>query len=104
MATPSRRSFLSSLAAAGAALPFSALPSVALRASTPKGTGTGPQKILILGGTGFLGPHFVRAALQKGHTLTLFNRGKTNPQLFPGLEKLQGDREKGELSALAGRA
>jgi 2'-hydroxyisoflavone reductase len=62
-----------------------------------------PLHILVLGGTGFLGPHFVEAALAKGHTVTLFNRGKTNPHLFPDLEKLHGDRKTGDLSALEGR-
>ena len=63
----------------------------------------GGAHILILGGTGFLGPHFVRAALANSHTVTLFNRGKTNPELFKDLEQLRGDREKGELDALKGR-
>jgi len=58
--------------------------------------------ILILGGTGFLGPHTIRAALARGHRMTLFNRGKTNPHLFPELEKLIGDRD-GDLLALKGR-
>ncbi len=62
-----------------------------------------PLHILVLGGTGFLGPHFVEAALANGHTLTLFNRGKTNPHLFPTLEKLHGDRKTGDLKALEGR-
>ena len=61
------------------------------------------QTILILGGTGFLGPHVVDAARARGHTVTLFNRGKTRPGLFPDIEKLQGDRD-GHLEALAGRA
>ena len=85
-------------------------------ASTPKaGSGPGPAaeepkskplSILILGGTRFLGPALVEAAKTRGHTLTLFNRGKTNPGLFPDVEKLQGDRDptKGEgLKALEGR-
>lgn len=62
-----------------------------------------PLDILVLGGTGFLGPHFVEAALAKGHRVTLFNRGKTNPHLFPELEKLVGDRKTGDLKALEGR-
>jgi 2'-hydroxyisoflavone reductase len=62
-----------------------------------------PLHILVLGGTGFLGPHVVEAALANGHTVTLFNRGKTNPHLFPELEKLHGDRKTGDLSALEGR-
>lgn len=61
-----------------------------------------PKSILILGGTGFLGPHVVTAAQARGHTLTLFNRGKTHPGLFPSVEKLQGDRD-GKLDALKGR-
>ncbi len=63
-------------------------------------------RILILGGTGFLGPALVEAARPHGHELTLFNRGKTNPGLFPELEKLQGDRDpqKGDgIKALANR-
>jgi len=60
------------------------------------------QRILILGGTGFLGPKIVDAALESGHTVTLFNRGKTHPELFPELEKLRGDRDD-DLDALRGR-
>ena len=48
--------------------------------------------ILILGGTGFIGPSQVRYALDRGHDVTLFNRGKTNPGLFPKVRKLVGDR------------
>lgn len=61
-----------------------------------------PPSLLVLGGTGFLGPHVVEAALAEGWSVTLFNRGKTNPHLFPDLEKLRGDRD-GDLKALEGR-
>ncbi len=61
------------------------------------------KRILILGGTGFIGPHVVDAARARGHTVTLFNRGKTHPKLFPDVEKLQGDRD-GGLGALKDRA
>ena len=61
-----------------------------------------PLKILILGGTGFLGPHLVESARARGHGITLFNRGKTHPELFPDVEKLRGDRD-GKLDALQGR-
>ena len=61
-----------------------------------------PLRILILGGTNFIGPHQVRAAVARGHEVTLFNRGQTNPDLFPDLETLIGDRD-GDLEALAGR-
>src|SRR6185503_12395411 len=59
-------------------------------------------KILILGGTGFIGPYQVQYALDRGHTVTLFNRGRTNPQLFPTVEKLIGDRAT-DLKSLEGR-
>ncbi|MBZ4420333.1 NAD-dependent epimerase/dehydratase family protein [Myxococcus sp. RHSTA-1-4] len=65
-----------------------------------------PQNILILGGTSFLGPALVEFARSRGHTLTLFNRGKTNPGLFPDVEKLQGNRDPNKdngLKALEGR-
>jgi len=54
-----------------------------------------PLRILVLGGTGFIGPHMVRHALERGHTLTLFNRGKRNSDLFPNVETLIGDRDGG---------
>jgi 2'-hydroxyisoflavone reductase len=58
--------------------------------------------VLILGGTGFLGRYLVEAALGEGHRVTLFNRGLSEPELFPEVEKLEGDRD-GDLSALRGR-
>lgn len=61
------------------------------------------MKLLVLGGTRFVGPAIVEAALRRKFTVTLFNRGQTNPALFPELEKLRGDREKGDLAALKGR-
>lgn len=65
-----------------------------------------PQRILILGGTKFLGPALVEFARSRGHTVTLFNRGRTNPGLFPDVEKLQGNRDPDKdegLKALQGR-
>src|SRR6266851_9058099 len=62
---------------------------------SPPAKAAKPLRILILGGTGFIGPHEVHYALARGHRLTLFNRGKTNPTLFPDVEKLQGDRAVG---------
>jgi 2'-hydroxyisoflavone reductase len=64
---------------------------------------TRPLRILILGGTQFVGVHMTECALQRGHVVTLFNRGRTHPELFPQLEKLQGDRD-GQLGALEGRS
>ncbi|GGG87043.1 NAD-dependent epimerase/dehydratase family protein [Edaphobacter dinghuensis] len=66
-----------------------------------------PRKILVLGGTSFLGPAIVEAALIGGHEVTLFNRGRTHPELFPQLEKLRGFRALDErvqnLKSLEGR-
>jgi len=93
-----RREFLKSTAVAGFWLGVgSALPPVFAKAKT------GPEKrLLILGGTAFLGPEIVAAAREAGYTITLFNRGKTHPELFPDLEKLRGDRN-GDLESLKGR-
>jgi nucleoside-diphosphate-sugar epimerase len=59
------------------------------------------MRLLILGGTLFLGRHLTEAALARGHAVTLFNRGLHNTDLFPGVEKLRGDRD-GDLTALEG--
>lgn len=88
------------LGAAVAAAAFTPLTLAARR--QPDGKADKTMKLLILGGTGFLGPHIVRAAIERGHTMTLFNRGRSNPHLFPDLEKLRGDRG-GDLEALKGR-
>jgi len=60
-------------------------------------------KILIIGGTVFLGRHVTQALLSRGHEVTLFNRGHHNPLLFPSVEKLRGDRDK-NLSSLSCRS
>jgi 2'-hydroxyisoflavone reductase len=60
------------------------------------------MRILIIGGTRFLGRHLVEATLDRSHEVTLFNRGKSNPDLFPQLETVIGDREK-EINKLNGR-
>ena len=96
----SRRDFLIATAAAASWL---SLPGCAREVVRASGA---PLRILVLGGTGFLGPHFVEAARAKGHKLTLFNRGKSNPTRFSGeefkdIEQLHGDR-KTDLSALEG--
>src|SRR5688572_17325305 len=86
----SRREFLASVAAAGL---------VGAR-STPQSRSL---RILILGGTGFSGPHLVARALERGHSVTTFSRGRTDPpvhaQVFGDVEQLIGDRAT-DLSAL----
>ncbi len=59
------------------------------------------MNILIIGGTRFLGRHLVEAALARGHQVTLFNRGQTNPDIFPEIETIIGDRET-DLEELTG--
>ena len=58
--------------------------------------------VLVLGGTSFVGRAIVDALLVGGHTPTLFSRGRTGPELFPELNRLVGDRERGDYGALAG--
>jgi hypothetical protein len=74
-----RRELLLSAAA------FSVPAALARDAGEP--AGKGKLRILILGGTGFIGPAQVRHAQARGHTVTLYNRGRTNPGLFPDVEK-----------------
>ena len=60
-------------------------------------------RLLILGGTGFIGPWQVQYALERGHEVTIFNRGRSAPGMFDGVEELIGDRAAPDLSALRGR-
>jgi 2'-hydroxyisoflavone reductase len=101
--TIDRRRFLAgSLAAAAAAACGGKRTSSSAPTPVAKEEPPVAKTILILGGTNFLGPHVVTTALARGHTVTLFNRGKTHTELFPQVEKLHGDRD-GQLDALKGR-
>jgi 2'-hydroxyisoflavone reductase len=83
--------------------PTQKLPVVAVPAAVGIARAAKPLNILILGGTGFTGPHQVRYALARGHKLTLFNRGR-RPKEWPGeVEELTGDRETADLKSLEGR-
>lgn len=62
-----------------------------------------PLRILVLGGSRFIGRHIVQYARQRGHALALFNRGKSEPAGTPGVEQLRGDRGT-DLTALRDRA
>lgn len=94
---PTRRAFIGGSIAAGA------LFATGIDAQKNPGKAAKPLRILILGGTGFIGPHQIRYAIARGHKVTMFNRGKTNPGLFPtGVEHLQGDRN-GDLKSLENR-
>ena len=102
----SRRDFLKGTTAAGIGLGLGGLSVVGCARDAGEVTEGGPPRplrILILGGTSFLGPAEVEYALSRGHTVTLFNRGQTNPELFPDVEKLVGDRAVPDYEALVGR-
>ena len=100
-----RRDFVrtAATAAAGAALTAGA----PLYARSNAGQPAAPAaprsiRLLILGGTGFIGPHQVRYALERGHQVTIFNRGRS-AGMFPGVEELTGDRAQNDYAALRGR-
>jgi 2'-hydroxyisoflavone reductase len=97
-----RRQFLQASAASGAAIGLFGMGPLLSAASGAVQPADRKLRILILGGTGFLGPHIVRHAMARGHTMTLFNRGRSNPHLFPDVEKLVGDRND-DLEALKDR-
>jgi len=113
MIRTTRREFVKTTAKAGGALGvFGALGSTgcspAAEASVEGGGAAGsaavePKRILILGGTGFIGPHQVKYALDRGHEVSIFTRGRTEPpffgEYFDRVEKLVGDRSD-DLSAL----
>src|SRR4051812_17698045 len=95
----SRRDFLKSTA--GAALLGSALPGLAYAAMETRPAAK-PLDILVLGGTGFIGPFLVRYAVSRGHKVTIFTRGRHDAELPVEVMRLQGDRN-GQLDALKGK-
>lgn len=111
---PKRREFLKSAAAAGGALALGfgdAVPGVAGAVTSGRTAIPVPPRssralrILILGGTNLTGPHIVRYALERGHQISIFTRGRTKPGLFQDaferVEHLIGDRAD-NLEALKG--
>ncbi len=84
-------------------LPSSASTPNSDKVNTGNKTVAQPLNILILGGTGFIGPHQVRYALSRGHKVTLFNRGRRPHDWPAGVEELSGDRDTNDYAALKGR-
>jgi 2'-hydroxyisoflavone reductase len=109
--SPSRRNFIRAAAAALGGVGLAPFAAAVAGAGVPTGPGVGgppgpPRRrirLLILGGTGFIGPRQVRYAVERGHEVTIFNRGRSAPGLFPGVEELIGDRAVGDYAALRGR-
>ena len=106
----SRRDFLKTGAFASGAI----FAGCARASQVPDGLAAAPRttaglRILILGGTGFIGPHIVRHAVARGHTVTIFTRGRRDADIPASVERLVGDRAiteampQGDLRALAGR-
>jgi 2'-hydroxyisoflavone reductase len=95
-----RRRFLKSSLLGGAAIAAGCTPETDTRGEQVTEP-SDPLNILILGGTGFIGPHMVREALRRGHDVGLFNRGRTDSELFPDLKLYKGDRNNG-LQSLEG--
>jgi 2'-hydroxyisoflavone reductase len=107
--TTSRRDFVRTAAVAGAALgagmdplhgverPESIRPARPRAAVAPRAI-----RLLILGGTGFIGPHQVRYALERGHDVTIYNRGRS-AGMFEGVEEVTGDRAENDYASLRGR-
>jgi len=91
----SRRHFIRSASSAGV---LATLPATVFA----QGLARKSLDILVLGGTGFIGPHEINYARARGHNITMFNRGKTAPGMFPNVEALIGDRDD-QLDALKGR-
>jgi len=95
----SRREFIQRAVAAGGALSLG----LGSELIAQPGPSARALRILILGGTSFLGPHLVRYAFERGHSVSIFNRGRTVPrlhaELFDRVEHLEGDRE-GDLKSI----
>jgi 2'-hydroxyisoflavone reductase len=98
-----RRDFLKATAAAGGALLAGGLPRLADAATLDASRrASASLNILVLGGTGFIGPHLVRHAVARGHRVTIFTRGRHDAELPEAVVRLQGDRN-GQLGALEGK-
>ena len=107
MRKQTRRDFVKTTARTGGALGvLGALGPLACAAPDDGDAPPAPLRILILGGTTFIGPHQIKYALDRGHEVSIFTRGQTEPPFFHDyferVEQLTGDRDN-DLSALEGR-
>lgn len=101
--TPTRRDFLKTAGAVGAGVALGG--SLACGGEAADGAAGGrptPKRLLILGGTGFIGPNTVRYAIERGHEVSIFTRGRSESDVPPEVEQLVGDRND-DHTALEGR-
>ena len=103
--SPTRRDFIRATGVAGAGFMLGGAAActgdaTAERAASRVPT---PKRMLILGGTGFIGPHMVRYAVERGHEVAIFTRGRSSAELPAGVEQLVGDRND-DHTALEGRS
>ena len=102
--TPTRRDFLTAAGVAGTAIALGPGRAAGLQVGRQIAQGAAQpraKRLLILGGTGFIGPHMVRHAVEQGHDVTIFTRGRSTADI-PDVEHLIGDRND-DLNALRGR-
>ncbi|MEX2467311.1 MAG: NAD-dependent epimerase/dehydratase family protein, partial [Gemmatimonadota bacterium] len=100
--TPTRRNFLKTVGALGAGFALSGPAGCAAEGGgNAAGGSPSPKRLLILGGTGFIGPHMVRYAVERGHEVSIFTRGRSDADI-PDVEQLVGDRND-DHTALEGR-
>ncbi len=103
--SPTRRQFVTTTAAAAGTMALGLSRASARTAHTARmgGSSDAALRVLILGGTGFIGPHMVTYAAERGHSVSVFTRGRSDADLPDGIEYLIGDRDTGDLRALKGR-
>lgn len=100
--TPTRRDFLKTTGVMGAGLALGGVTACAGGSGDAGPAAPTPKRLLIFGGTGFIGPHTVQYAIERGHQVTIFTRGRSEADLPMEVERLVGDRG-GDHSALEGR-
>jgi 2'-hydroxyisoflavone reductase len=100
--TPTRRDFLKAAGVVGVGLAAGGAHACAPGDGAESSDAPDPKRLLILGGTGFIGPHMVRYAVERGHEVSIFTRGRRASELPDGVEHLIGDRND-DHAALEGR-
>jgi len=101
--SPTRREFLRTAGAVGAGVAVAGAAACRPEGEAGRASAPSPKRILILGGTGFIGPHMVRYAAERGHEVSIFTRGRSDAEVPASVEQLVGDRND-DHTALEGRS